>query len=131
MVISSSEIKAFIDESAKDRALSRSFSITTATAGKGGGDVMNVASDGLRVYNENDKLMDITGSNITAYIDSNSTKALSRSFSITTATAGKAEVNVLEVSTTATSMREGDLGERYTDFSPKNMFLGLFITCRP
>ena len=47
MVISSSEIKAFIDENAKDRALSRSFSITTATAGKGGGDVMNVAADGL------------------------------------------------------------------------------------
>ena len=125
MVISSTEIKAFIDESAKDRALSRSFSITTATAGKGGGDVVNIAADGLRVYNENDKLMDITGSNITAYIDSNSTKALSRSFSITTATAGKNGFDILDVTTETTKMREGTHGNQYTDFSEDNIFLGL------
>ena len=122
MVISSTEIKAFIDESAKDRALSRSFSITTATAGKGGSDVMNVAADGLRVYNDNDKLMDITSSNITAYIDSNSTKALSRSFSITTATAGKGETTVMEITKDNTVISEGSAGIRYTGFSPRNIF---------
>ncbi len=123
MVISSTEIKAFI-ASSKDRALSRSFSVTTSTTGKGSGDVINIDSDGMRVYSDNDKLMDITGSNITAYIDSNSTKALSRSFSVTTSTTGKESVDVLEVSTGATKLREGDAGGHYTDFSPKNIFLG-------
>ena len=124
MVISSTEIKAFIANS-KDRALSRSFSVTTSTTGKGTGDVINIDSDGMRVYSDNDKLMDITGSNITAYIDSNSTKALSRSFSVTTSTTGKESVDVLEVSTGATKLREGSGGDRYTDFSPENIFLGL------
>ncbi|NOR44612.1 MAG: hypothetical protein GQ534_03420, partial [Candidatus Delongbacteria bacterium] len=42
MVISSTQIKAFIEDS-KDRALSRSFSISTNTTGKGLGDVVNIA----------------------------------------------------------------------------------------
>ncbi|MCK4979313.1 MAG: hypothetical protein KAS62_02900 [Candidatus Delongbacteria bacterium] len=124
MVISATEIKAFI-ASSKDRALSRSFSVTTSTTGKGTGDVVNIDPDGLRVYNNNDKLMDITASNITAYIDSNSTKALSRSFSVTTSTTGKESVDVMEVSTNATKLREGEAGDHYTDFSPNNIFLGL------
>ncbi len=123
MVISATEIKAFIAKS-KDRALSRSFSVTTSTTGKGTDEVVNIDSDGLRVYSENDKLMDITGSNITAYIDSSSTKALSRSFSVTTSTTGKAGADVLEITTDATKMREGG-GDQYTDFSPENIFLGL------
>ncbi|MDA3886506.1 MAG: hypothetical protein PF638_13010 [Candidatus Delongbacteria bacterium] len=45
MVISSTEIKAFINDSAKDRALSRSFSITTSTsAERGVGDVLEVTA---------------------------------------------------------------------------------------
>ncbi|MCK4980685.1 MAG: tail fiber domain-containing protein, partial [Candidatus Delongbacteria bacterium] len=124
MVISSTEIKAFIANS-KDKALSRSFSVTTSTTGKGTGDVVNIDTDGLRVYNDNDKLMDITASNITAYIDTSSTKALSRSFSVTTSTTGKENVDVLEVSTGATRMRDGTEGDQYTDFSTDNIFLGL------
>ena len=120
MVISSTEIKAFIDESAKDKALSRSFSVTTSAAsGKGQGDVVNIAPDGLRVFSANENLMDITTGNITAYIDT------SYSFNVTSSDGGKLETDVLEVSAGATKMREGVLGERYTDFSPQNIFLGL------
>ncbi len=124
MVISSTEIKAFIANS-KDKALSRSFSVTTSTTGKGTGDVVNIDTDGMRVYNDNDKLMDITASNITAYIDSSSEKALSRSFSVTTSTTGKESFDILDITTEATKMREGTQGNRYSDFSPENIFMGL------
>ncbi|NOR44614.1 MAG: hypothetical protein GQ534_03430, partial [Candidatus Delongbacteria bacterium] len=118
MVISSTQIKAFIEDS-KDRALSRSFSISTNTTGKGLGDVVNIAADGLRVYSANENLMDITKGNITAYIDT------SFSFNVTSTTPGKLATDVLEVGSDATKMREGVAGDRYTDFSPENMFLGL------
>ena len=120
MVISSTEIKAFIDESAKDKALSRSFSVTTSAAsGKGQSDVVNIAPDGLRVFSDNANLMDITTGNITAYIDT------SYSFNVTSSDGGKLETDVLEVGAGATKMREGVDGYRYTDFSPFNIFLGL------
>ena len=120
MVISSSEIKAFIDESAKDKALSRSFSITTSAAsGKGQDDVVNIASDGLRVFSANENLMDITQGNITAYIDT------SFSFNVTSTDGGKLATDVLEVASDATKMRKGDDGDQYTDFSPENVFIGL------
>ena len=120
MVISSSEIKAFIDESAKDKALSRSFSVTTSAAsGKGQGDILNIAPDGLRVFSDNANLMDITSGNITAYIDT------SYSFNVTSTTGGKLDTDVLEVGADATKMREGAQGEQYTDFSPENIFIGL------
>ena len=120
MVISSTEIKAFIDESAKDKALSRSFSVTTSAAsGKGQGDVVNIAPDGLRVFSDNANLMDITTGNITAYIDT------SYSFNVTSSDGGKLETDVLEVGASATKMREGDAGNQYTDFSPENIFIGL------
>ncbi|MBN2789850.1 MAG: tail fiber domain-containing protein [Candidatus Delongbacteria bacterium] len=117
MVISSSEIKAFIENS-KDRGLSRSFSVTTS-ASKGQGDVVNIAGDGLRVYSDNTNLMDITTGNITAYIDT------SYSFNVTSTGAGKLETDVLEVNSDETKMREGAVGEHYSDFSPENVFLGL------
>ena len=120
MVISSSEIKAFIDESAKDKALSRSFSVTTSGAsGKGQSDVVNIAPDGLRVYSDNANLMDITSGNITAYIDT------SYSFNVTSSDGGKLDTDVLEVSSNDTKMREGTNGNEYTDFSGYNIFLGL------
>ncbi len=49
MVISSSEIKAYISDS-KDKALSRSFSVTTSTTGKEGGtDVLEVGAGDMKV----------------------------------------------------------------------------------
>ena len=122
MIISSAEIRANLDNS---KGLSRSFSVSVNATGKGGGDVVNIDSDGLRVYNGEDKLMDITGDNITAYIDSNSTKGLSRSFSVSTNATGKAEIDILNVTTETTKMREGTHGNQYTDFSEDNIFIGL------
>ncbi len=87
--------------------------------------VLDVSTDGLRVYNEGDLLMEISSSDIRAFIDNDPTKGLARSFSVTTSSSSKGETNVLEVNTDATQMREGDQGEKYTDFSPENIFLGL------
>ncbi|NOR45435.1 MAG: hypothetical protein GQ534_07595, partial [Candidatus Delongbacteria bacterium] len=50
MVISSSEIKVFIDQSSKDRALSRSFSISTNTTGKdGNANVLEVTTESTKM----------------------------------------------------------------------------------
>ncbi|MFO7810634.1 MAG: hypothetical protein R6V47_04615, partial [Candidatus Delongbacteria bacterium] len=87
--------------------------------------VLDVASDGLRIFNEGDTLMVISSGAIKAFIDQNAQKGLARSFSVTSSTNIKAgQSNVMEVTTDATTLREGELGERYTDFSPKNIFLG-------
>ena len=90
--------------------------------------VLEVSNDGLRIFNEGDTLMVISSSEIKAFIDESAKdKALSRSFSVTTSAAsGKAgNVDVLEITTDATKMREGGDGDQYTDFSPENIFLGL------
>ena len=88
--------------------------------------VFSIADDGLRVFNLGDTLMVISASEIKANISDGKGRALSRSFSVTTSTTGKAGLaNMLEVTTDATSMREGVLGMKYTDFSPENIFLGL------
>ncbi len=88
--------------------------------------VFEIANDGLRVFNEGDTLMVISASEIKANIISNKDRALSRSFSVTTSTTGKAGLaNVFEVTTDATTMREGVDGDKYTDFSTLNIFLGL------
>ncbi len=86
--------------------------------------VLDVSTDGLRVMNQGDTLMIISANAIRANI-SNS-KGLSRSFSVTTSASKSKGLNrVLEVGTESTTMREGDLGERYTDLNPINTFIGL------
>ena len=87
--------------------------------------VLDVSTDGLRVYNEGDLLMEISSSDIRAFIDNDPSKGLARSFSVTTSTNVKGQADVFEVTTDATQMREGNQGEKYTDFSPQNIFLGL------
>ena len=88
--------------------------------------VFEIANDGLRVFNLGDTLMVISSSEIKANIGSSKDKALSRSFSVTTSTTGKVgNTNVLEVTTGSTYMSEGGLGQKYTDFSPDNIFMGL------
>ena len=87
--------------------------------------VFEITDDGIRIFNYPDTLMIISADEIRANLD-NSTKGLSRSFSISTNATGKAgSTNVLEVKTDQTTMRENSLGEKYTDFSPHNLFLGL------
>lgn len=88
--------------------------------------VFSISDDGLRVFNLGDTLMVISASEIRANLDNSQDKALSRSFSISTNTTGKGSLaNVLEVTTDNAIMREGSLGEEYTNFSPRNIFLGL------
>jgi hypothetical protein len=70
--------------------------------------------------------MIISSAEIRANLDNSKGRGLSRSFSVSTNTTSKLGLaNVLEVTTEATSMREGGQGNRYTDFSPENIFLGL------
>lgn len=120
--------------------------------------VLDVSSDGLRIMNLGDTLMVISSNEIKANLQSS--KGLSRSFSVSTTTSKGAAnsimwltadstrfgisesgsgfgvstynpsgkgllTNVLHVNTVSTEMREGTGGNRYTDFSPENIFLGL------
>jgi hypothetical protein len=88
--------------------------------------VLDVSTDGLRILNEGDTLMVISPSGVRVNLDNSSTKALSRTFAVTTSSSKNKGLNrVLEVGTESTTMREGDLGQRYTDFSPDNIFIGL------
>jgi hypothetical protein len=68
-----------------------------------------------------DTLMVISSKSIKAHIKSNG-KALSRTFAVTT-TSSKGQINVLDVNTTSTAMRETS-GTEYSNFSPDNIFLG-------
>ena len=121
--------------------------------------VLDVSTDGLRIFNLGDTLMVISTDGIRAYLQRDSLKGLSRSFSVSTTTSkgtgndlmrltgdstrfwisdtgsgfGVASnsnlkgvnTNVLEVGTQSTVMREGTAGNQYTNFSPKNIFIGL------
>jgi hypothetical protein len=88
--------------------------------------VLDVSTDGLRIMNLEDTLMVISPSGVRVNLNNSATKGLSRSFSVSTTTSkGKGLANVLEVGTEATTMREGVLGQRYTNFSPENIFIGL------
>jgi len=102
MVISSNEIKANISSS---KGLSRTFSVTTNAAKGSGKDLMRLTSDSTRFW------ISDTGSGFGVASQT---------------TAGKSvATNFLKVSNANTEMREGDAGNRYTDFSPDNIFLGL------
>ena len=88
--------------------------------------VFEITNDGIRIFNYPDTLMIISSAEIRANLDNSQGKALSRSFSITTSASKKSGViDVLEVTTDNTIMREGDVGNQYTNFSPENIFLGL------
>jgi len=88
--------------------------------------VFEITDDGIRIFNYPDTLMIISSAEIRANLDNSKDKALSRSFSISTTTTAKAGLaNVLEVTTNATTMGAGSTGDRYADFSPENIFLGL------
>jgi len=84
--------------------------------------VLDVSTDGLRVMNGTDTLMVISSTAIKANI-SDGTKALSRTFSVTTTSAKKGLANALEIGSDYTNMSSID--GKYTDFSPLNLFLGL------
>jgi len=104
MVISSQEIKANIGASGK--GLSRSFSVTTTQSKGSGSDLMRLTSDSTRFWISDD------GSGFGV-----SSQSAAKNKSVAT--------NFLKVSNENTQMREGVSGNRYTDFSPDNIFIGL------
>ena len=88
--------------------------------------VFEISDDGIRIFNFPDTIMVISSSEIKANLDNSKNKALSRSFSVTTSASKKSGlIDVLEVTTDNTIMREGGLGDQYTNFSPDNIFIGL------
>jgi hypothetical protein len=88
--------------------------------------VLDVSTDGLRILNNGDTLMVISPAGVRVNLDNSADKALSRTFAVTTtASKNKGLYRVLEVGTESTTMREGDTGHQYTDFSPENIFIGL------
>jgi hypothetical protein len=88
--------------------------------------VLDVSTDGLRILNNGDTLMVISPSGVRVNLNNSPEKALSRTFAVTTTSSkNKGLSRVLEVGIESTTMREGQLGQRYTDFSPDNLFLGL------
>ncbi len=103
MVISSSEIKAVLDNS---KGLSRSFSVTTSSSKGSENDLMRLTGDSTRFW------ISDTGSGFGV-----SSQSAAKEKSVAT--------NFLKVSNANTEMREGVSGDRYTDFSPKNIFIGL------
>ncbi|MBN2862610.1 MAG: tail fiber domain-containing protein [Bacteroidales bacterium] len=103
MVISSEEIRANIGVTGK--GLSRAFSVTTTQSKGSGSDLMRLTSDSTRFW------ISDTGSGFGVSSQIPVGKSIATDF--------------LKVSNVNTQMREGTSGERYTDFSPENIFLGL------
>lgn len=87
--------------------------------------VLDVSSDGLRVFNMGDTLMVISSSAIQAYIDGS--KGLSRSFSVSTTTSkNKALSKAFEISGDLTKIgTPKTIMDDYANFSTLNLFLGL------
>jgi hypothetical protein len=85
--------------------------------------VLDVSTDGIAVMNLGDTLMVISTTEIKAVIDDS--KVLSRKFSVSTTSAKKGQyTDLFDVSLGSATMREA-AGQRYTDFSPENIFIGL------
>lgn len=85
--------------------------------------VLDVSTDGIAVMNLGDTLMVISTTEIKAVIDDS--KVLSRKFSVSTTSAKKGQyTDLFDVSLGSATMRES-AGNRYTDFGPKNIFMGL------
>jgi trimeric autotransporter adhesin len=135
MVISTQGIKAFI-ENDPAKGLSRTFAVTTTASKGSAADVMNVTTDGMRIYDQSgemkalgDTLMTISSRSIKAHIKGNG-KALSRTFAVTTTSSKGNETSLLNIGTDSTKIGTGatTMGQhdsKYTDFSPDNIFLGL------
>ncbi len=86
--------------------------------------VLKVSDDGIAVMNLNDTIMVISTKEIKAVIN-DSTKALSRKFSVSTTSAKRGlYTDLFDVTMGSATMRESG-GNKYTDFSPENIFLGL------
>lgn len=91
--------------------------------------VFVVSDEGVTILNNEpgkalgDTLMTISSRSIKAFIN-NTGKGLSRSFSVSTASSKGDDINLLEVGTESTQMREAG-GNDYSNFSPENIFLGL------
>ena len=99
MVISSTEIKAFIDESAKDKALSRSFSVTTSAAsGKGDNKMFEIGSSSGAIFynptNNADKIFSIKKDSIVANVN----PSLNRDFVVNDQAAAKGGGNLMKIS---------------------------------
>lgn len=88
--------------------------------------VFSISDDGMRVINDGDTMMVISAAEARINLDNSKDRALSRSFSVSTNTTGKAGLaNVLEVTTSDLTLRGGATGDQYTNFSPDNIFIGL------
>ncbi|MBN2790613.1 MAG: hypothetical protein JXR69_10530 [Candidatus Delongbacteria bacterium] len=88
--------------------------------------VFSISDDGLRVINNGDTMMVISSTEAKINLDNSKNKGLSRSFAVTTSASKKSgTVNVMEVGTQSTTLREGEAGDQYTQFSPENLFIGL------
>jgi len=86
--------------------------------------VLKVSDDGIAVMNLADTIMVISTTEIKAVID-DSTKALSRKFSVSTTSAKKGlYTDLFDVTLGSATMRESG-GGKYTDFSPENIFVGI------
>ena len=86
--------------------------------------VLKVSDDGIAVMNHADTIMVISTTEIKAVIN-DSTKALSRKFSVSTTSAKRGlYTDLFDVTMGSATMRESG-GNKYTDFSPENIFLGL------
>jgi hypothetical protein len=104
MVIASQGIKAFIQPDAKDKALSRTFAVTT-TASKDGakapGKVFEIATDaGATFYNPSDntdEIFSISKSGITANVN----PALNREFEVNDQVSSKGSGNLMKISNDA------------------------------
>ena len=103
MVISSEEIRANIGATGK--GLSRAFSVTTTQSKGSENDLMRLTADSTRFW------ISDGGSGFGVSSQSAAGKSVSTNF--------------LKVSNENTQMREGGSGNRYTDFSPVNIFVGL------
>ena len=103
MVISSEEIRANIGATGK--GLSRAFSVTTTQSKGSENDLMRLTADSTRFW------ISDTGSGFGVASQTAAGKSVATDF--------------LKVTNENTEMREGTAGDRYTDFSPENIFLGL------
>ena len=100
MVISASEIRANLSNS-KNRALSRSFAVTTSASGKGDSKMFEIgASDGAIFYNPTDNSDQILSINQNSII-ANVNPALDRDFVINDEVSAKGSGNLMKISNEA------------------------------
>jgi hypothetical protein len=106
MVIALQGIKAFIQPDAKDKALSRTFAVTTSSSkgdSKGAGKVFEIATDaGATFYNpsdNSDEILNISKGSITANVN----QSLGREFLVNDDVISKANSNLMKISSKTTA----------------------------